>query len=152
MCEGRKEHEIDCSGAAVVSVRRGKEQKLSISRWVYTPIWSVCIWVYLLYLPYTSQGTAPETIRQTKAEYKTLAIKACMDRHYQLVGIMYRSNSINFRMEGSWSGWYMPPKAGEKDQIQTDRQVMKQTYKLQGSSTRLWIKNTFYIQRWLKWS
>lgn len=30
--KGRKEHETDCSSAVVVSVRCGKEQKLSISR------------------------------------------------------------------------------------------------------------------------
>lgn len=32
MCEGRKEHEFDCSSAVVVSVRHAKERKLSISR------------------------------------------------------------------------------------------------------------------------
>lgn len=158
MCEGRMEHEIDCSSAVVVSVCHGKERKLLISRRIYTPIQSICIWVYLLYLPYSFQGTTPDIIRQTKAEYKTLAIKACMDCHYQLAGIMDRSNSINFQMESSWSGWYMPPKAEEKVQRQTDRQVMmKQTHKLQGFassgvSTGVWIKNTFYIQRQLKWS
>lgn len=32
MCEGRMEHEIDCNSVVVVSICRGKERKLSISR------------------------------------------------------------------------------------------------------------------------
>ncbi|KAK7886240.1 hypothetical protein WMY93_025861 [Mugilogobius chulae] len=75
---------------------------------------------------------APETIQHITAGCKMLAGKACMERHNQVAGIVYRNICAEYGLETPRSKWETPPKVVENDrakilwvfQIQTDRMVM----------------------------
>ncbi|KAK7930437.1 hypothetical protein WMY93_006832 [Mugilogobius chulae] len=75
---------------------------------------------------------APETVQHITAGCKMLAVKAYMERHNQVAGIVYRNICAEYGLETPRSKWETPPKVVENDrakilwdfQIQTDRMVM----------------------------
>ncbi|XP_078808275.1 uncharacterized protein LOC144994388 [Oryzias latipes] len=75
---------------------------------------------------------APETIQHITAGCKMLAGKACMERHNQVAGIIYRNMCAEYELETPRPKWETPPKVVENErakilwdfQIQTDRMVM----------------------------
>ena len=75
---------------------------------------------------------SPETFQHITAECKMLAMKAYMEHHNQVAGIVYRNICAEYGSETPGSKWETPPKVVENDrakilwdfQILTDRMVM----------------------------